>query len=263
MHGSCLYVGKVFHRRLRPRRHELTYRVFYMLLDIDELPELGARSRLFAHNRFGIFSFHDCDHGARDGRQLRPWIERQLTRAGIEAGGRILSLSMPRVLGYTFNPITVYLCHDGCGNLVATLYEVSNTFGDRHSYLVPVADGEAAVVRQTCAKAFFVSPFIAVAGNYEFTLVRSGDRFGLTIRESDADGPLLTASFAGVARSFTDAALLNVFLTHPLLTLKVVAGIHWEALRLWMKGVHLVDRPRAPANDVTIVAPATTQVGVK
>lgn len=263
MRGSCLYVGKVFHRRLRPRRHELSYRVFYMLLDIDELPELGSRSRIFAHNRFGIFSFHDRDHGARDGRPLRPWIETQLARAGIAAGGRILALSMPRVLGYAFNPITTYLCHDGRGDLAAVLYEVSNTFGDRHSYLVPVVDRAAAVIRQGCAKAFFVSPFIAVAGNYEFTLVRPDDRVGLTIRESDADGPLLTASFIGEARPFTDAALLNVFLTHPLLTLKVVAGIHWEALRLWIKGVRLVDRPRAPASAVTIAVPAMTPIRVK
>lgn len=260
---SRLYFGKVFHRRLRPRRHELSYRVFYMLIDIDELDALDRGSRLFAHNRFGLFSFHDRDYGPRDGRPLRPWIEAQLARAGLARGGRILALCLPRVLGYVFNPLTVYFCHDAGGRLAAMFYEVSNTFGDRHSYLIPVADANETVLRQSCDKAFFVSPFIEVAGSYDFTVLLPERRIGLTIRESDREGALLTASFAGEAQPFTDAILLNAFLTHPLLTLKIMAGIHWEALKLWLKGVPLVARPMAPAGAVTICAPARPAISAR
>lgn len=260
---SRLFFGKVFHRRLRPRRHELSYRVFYMLIDIDELDVLDRGSRLFAHNRFGLFSFHDRDYGPRDGRPLRPWIEAQLARAGLAPGGRILALCLPRVLGYVFNPLTAYFCHDAEGRLAAMFYEVSNTFGDRHSYLIPVTDADETVLRQSCDKAFFVSPFIEVAGRYDFTVQLPERRIGLTIRESDREGALLTASFAGEAQPFTDATLLNAFLTHPLLTLKIMAGIHWEALKLWLKGVPLVARPMAPAGAVTICAPARPAISAR
>lgn len=254
MPQSRLYPGRVFHRRLRPRVHELSYRVFYMLLDLDELPALHRRSRLFSHNGFSLFGFHDGDHGDGSGRPVRGWIEAQLARAGIETGGgRILALTFPRVLGYVFNPLTVYFCEREDGTLAAMLYEVNNTFGDRHSYLIPVADGRAEAVTQECEKAFYVSPFIPVGGRYRFKLLRPGARMALTIRESDEEGALLTASFAGEARAFTDGQLALAFLRHPLMTLKVVGGIHIEAFRLWLKGIRPAARPAAPASPVTIV----------
>lgn len=252
--SSRLYEGVVFHKRLRPRAHELSYRVFYMLLDLDELPDLARRSRLFAHNRFSLFGFHDRDHGDGSGRPVRQWVEAQLLRAGIEARGeRILALSFPRILGYAFNPLTLYFCHRADGSLAATLYEVNNTFGDRHSYLIPVEDGEAETLTQECDKAFYVSPFIPVSGRYRFKLLRPGKRFVMTIRESDGEGALLTASFSGKASRWSDAALLGVFFRYPLMTLKVIAGIHVEAFRLWRKGLRLAARPAAPASPVTIV----------
>lgn len=251
---SRLYPGRVFHRRLRPRVHALSYRVFYMALDLDELPELARRSRLFAHNGFSLFGFHDSDHGDGSGRPVRQWVEAQLARAGIETGGgRILALTFPRVLGYVFNPLTVYLCHREDGRLAAMLYEVNNTFGDRHSYLIPVEDGAAETVSQSCEKAFYVSPFIPVKGRYHFKMLRPGRRVTLTIRESDEGGALLTASFTGEARAFTDRQLALMFLRHPLMTMKVVLGIHVEALRLRLKGMRLAERPGAPASPVTIV----------
>ncbi|MEX0839941.1 MAG: DUF1365 domain-containing protein [Parvibaculum sp.] len=251
---SRLYSGTVFHRRLRPRVHALSYRVFYMLLDLDELPALSRCSRLFAHNRFSLFSFHDSDHGDGSGRPLRLWIEAQLARAGIETGGgRIEALCLPRVLGHVFNPLTVYFCHRADDGLVAMLYEVNNTFGDRHSYLIPVETPQASIVAQACDKAFYVSPFLPVAGRYHFKVLRPGARLALTIRESDEGGAMLTASFAGTAHAFDDRQLALAFLRHPLLTLKVVGGIHWEALRLWLKGIKLAARPAAPSSPVTIV----------
>ncbi|HEX7777264.1 MAG TPA: DUF1365 domain-containing protein [Parvibaculum sp.] len=251
--ASGIYAGRVFHRRLRPRVHALRYRVFYLLLDLDEMAALARRSRLFSYNGFGLLGFYDRDHGPGEDRPLRPWIEAQLARAGVSAEGtRILALTFPRVLGYVFNPLTVYFCLDAQGGLSALLYEVSNTFGERHCYVIPVEDASAQMVAQTCDKAFFVSPFMAVEGRYHFKVQRPGERLALTIRESDREGALLTASFAGTRQPFDDAALLKAFLTHPLLTLKVVGAIHWEALKLWVKGVPLRDRPSAPASPVTV-----------
>ncbi|MCE9649078.1 MAG: DUF1365 domain-containing protein [Parvibaculum sp.] len=250
--ASGLYFGKVFHRRLRPRAHALSYRVFYMLLDLDEVPALARRSRVFAHNRFGLFSFHDRDHGPGDGAPLRPWVKRALADAGIAApAGRIMVLCLPRVLGYVFNPLTLYFCHDAEGGLAAMIYEVANTFGERHCYVVRVANSTAPAVSHVCDKAFYVSPFMEVAGRYHFKLLRPAERFSLTIRETDAGGTLFTASFAGKNRNFTEGVLLRAFLFFPLLTLKVVAGIHWEALKLWLKGVPLKPRPDHGPDRVT------------
>ena len=252
---SRLYVGSVFHRRLRPKRHELRYGVFYMLLDLDELEALDRNLTGFGHNRFAPVSFHDRDHGAGDGRPLRQWIEGQLQRAGLSAeGGRIELLTLPRILGFTFNPLSIWFCRDKSDRLIAVLYEVNNTFGDRHSYLIPV-HGDEEHLEQRCDKAFYVSPFIDVAGDYHFRLIPPGARFSLTIRESDGDGVLLTASFAGKAEVLSARRLALMLLRFPLLTLKVIAGIHWEALKLLAKGMRFKARPAAPASPVTLVSP--------
>ena len=140
MTGSSVYFGTVLHQRLRPVRHELSYRVFSLLLDLDEIPALAARLRLFSHNRFNLFSFHDRDHGARRPGPSRLHIEGQLARAGIALdGGAIRLLCFPRVLGYVFNPLSIYFCHHRDGELRAILYEVKNTFGEQHGYLIPVS----------------------------------------------------------------------------------------------------------------------------
>lgn len=249
---SALYFGTVMHQRLRPVRHELRYRVFSLLVDLDELAPLARRLRLLSHNRFNLFSLYDRDHGARADRPLRPQIEAQLARAGLDpAGGTIELLCFPRMLGYVFNPLSVYFCHRRAGGLQAILYEVSNTFGEQHSYLIPAAE-DGPVVRQSCAKEFYVSPFMEMEGRYEFRLAAPGERLALYIRQSDRAGPILHASLEGSRVPLSDANLARAFLRYPLMTVKVIAGIHWEALHLWRKGVKLQPRPAPPEHAVTV-----------
>jgi len=252
---SALYAGKVMHQRLKPRRHRLSYRMFFLLLDLDEIEMLSKRLHLLSHNRFNLFGFADRDHGDGSSASLKAYVERHLEMAGIETdGGPIRLLSMPRMLGYAFNPLSVYFCHNRQGDLRAILYEVNNTFGERHSYLIPVGDGHDGTVRQSCEKRFYVSPFMGMGMDYRFRIGLPGDNVAVHITGSDDQGPLIVASFSGKRRALTDAALMRAFVSYPLLTLKVVAGIHWEALKLWAKGVRLQPRPAPPHRAVTHVA---------
>jgi len=249
--ASGLYPGLVHHARLKPHRHRLSYRIFMLLLDLDELPALDRERRLFGHNRGALLSFHDKDHGDGSG-PLRPQIERRLAEAGLPTGGPIRILCMPRVLGFVFNPLSEIFCHAPDGRLVAIVHQVSNTFGERHSYLLPVDGGDDGEVRQACAKRLYVSPFMDMDLNYDFDIVPPGERVRVGILTADAEGPILIASFAGERRPLTDANLLEAWLAHPLLTLKVVADIHWEALKLWRKGMRLRKKPTPPAEAFTI-----------
>lgn len=254
---GALYVGRVMHQRLRPAKHRLGYRVFSLLLDIDALPALAQRLRLFSLNRFNLFSLHEADYGAGDGSALRPYVERQLLAAGLQGGGAIRLLSMPRILGYAFNPLSVYYCDHPDGGLQAILYEVNNTFGQRHSYLIPVdpAEREGARIEQRCEKHFHVSPFLGLDLHYDFRVEapspqREGLAVGITV--GDEAGPVLVARFDARRVPLNDTALAAAFFSHPLLTLKVVGAIHYEALRLWLKGVRYHACPAAPAQSVTI-----------
>jgi hypothetical protein len=258
---SCLYIGRVMHRRLRPRRHRLDYRVFSLYVDLDDLPALTRRLRLFAHNRFSLLALHDADHGD-GGTPLARWARGVLQEAGIALpGGRIGLLCYPRLLGYVFNPISVYYCFDRSGRLGAVLYEVHNTFGERHTYVVPVDAAGPGPVRHSAAKRLHVSPFIGMQATYRFRLHAPDERLSLAIREDDADGPLLHAALSGARTELTDASLLRTVLRFPLMTLKVILGIHWEALRLWLKGVAVHRKPAPPASPVTVVrAPRAERV---
>jgi len=252
---SALYIGEVVHQRLRPRRHRLRYRVFWMLLDLDDLTRLHRTMRLFSHNRRNVFAFHDRDHGPGDGTPLRGWIDDELTRAGIELdGGQVRVLCFPRVLGMVFNPISVFFCHHRHGDLAAILYEVHNTFGERHGYLIPLGEDDRAapVVRQHCAKAFYVSPFIAVDGEYGFRTAVPGERAGLAITLRDGDGPLLYAAMSGRRQPLTNRSLATMLFRFPLLAPKVLGAIHWEALKLWRKGIPMFRRPAPPVDLVGI-----------
>jgi hypothetical protein len=251
---SCLYFGHVIHRRLRPRRHHLCYRVFSLYVDVDELPALARTLPLFSYNRFNVFSFHDQDFGDGSSLPLRAWVERQLADAGIAlGGGRIGLLCYPRLFGYAFNPLSVFFCYTADGMLTAILYEVHNTFKQKHTYLIRVTQGAGEIVRQRCEKAFYVSPFIPMAGSYDFRVRPAGETVLIAITESDPEGPLLHALFTGERRALTTGRLTATLFTHPLMTLKVIAGIHWEALRLWLKRIPLVTRPAPPTVALSVV----------
>lgn len=228
--GSAIYVGEVVHQRHRPKRHRLRYRVFSILIDLDELPELD-RLKYFGWDRKALFAFNSADHG--HGQGLREWAMAQLREAGLPAPARIRLLCYPRILGYVFNPLSVWFCDDTDGAPIATIYEVHNTFGERHTYVLPVG-GE-----QEADKEFYVSPFIGLDCRYQFKIVPPEERVRIAINETEAGEPLLYAAFSGTRRDFTDANLLKLFFSHPLMTLKVTAGIHWEALRLLLKGIRV------------------------
>ena len=254
MLSSALYRGVVMHRRVGRVRHRFTYRVYSLLLDLDELDRIAAGTVLFSHNRPNLFSLWDADHGARDGSAIRPWVEAELARAGIVLdGGSIRLLCFPRVLGYAFNPISIYFCHHRSGHLRAVLYDVRNTFGEKHGYLFPITDA-ARPIRHDCAKAFYVSPFIPMGARYRFRLVPPGEAYALAIRERLDDGPILVATHTARRYPLSDRSLLAAFCLYPLMTLKVIAGIHWEALRLWLKGAPLQERLHAPRHAVSLGA---------
>jgi uncharacterized protein len=270
---ATLYVGRVMHQRLRPFGHRFTYRVFSMLIDIDRIGEAAAKNRFFSHNRFNLFSYFDRDHGVRhSGRSaepgtstgeqtLRAWVEGHLIAAGIdvEDHGPIRLLCFPRVLGFVFNPLSIYYCHDSDGRLSAILYEVHNTFGERHGYLFRIDSketgsrlGRSALLSHSTDKNFHVSPFIGMTARYRFHLREPDDKLSILIRECDAEGDLLLAALNGKRMAFCDRNLVALFVSHPLMTLKVVGAIHWQALRLWWKGARYHSRPIKPADDVTL-----------
>lgn len=243
---SALYVGRVRHQRFRPKPHALDYRVFWMLLDLDEIDALAARSRLFSRNSFNLYSFRDADYGDRSGRPLKEQAADALVTAGIDwDDGPVRLLTMPRILGYAFNPISTYFCYDRDGTLRATIYEVHNTFGEIHSYVAPAGD-EACPLRQEAEKRFHVSPFMGLAMRYTFQVEPPGERVSIAIDGHDAEGRLIAASLSGRRQPLDDATLLRLLATHPLLTLKVTAAIHWQALRLLAKRIPWRTHPVPP-----------------
>ena len=249
--NSALYAGRVVHARLRPKRHKLSYRVFCVLLDLDEIDALSRGLRLFGHNAAAVFSFHDRDHGDGSG-DLRAWVDTQLGAAGITLAAPVITmLCYPRIFGYVFNPLTVWFCHEG-DELRAILYEVHNTFHERRTYVIRVAPA-AKAIEQSCAKELYVSPFVPMDCAYKFHIEPPGEKVVVAIDETDRQGLLLKASFAGARQPLTDASLLRALFAYPLMTLKVTAAIHWEALKLWAKGVPVFRHRRAAAKVATTV----------
>ena len=251
--ASGLYCGLVSHARVKPRKHKLAYKVFMLLIDLDELPDLKLKT--LGVGRFNLFGFDTKRFGPQgekdgSGRPLKAQIEATLADAGIAHGGPIRMLAMPQILGRAFNPLTVYFCHQPQGGLTAILYEVNNTFGERHSYLIPAPN--AALIKQGCAKEFYVSPFMDMDLSYAFRILRPEERVLVAVDTSDAEGLILAASFSGERRPLTDRELVKAWLTHPWMTIGTVAAIHYEALKIWLKGEKVRVRPPLPERAVTV-----------
>jgi len=248
---GCLYTATVMHRRRVPPFYRFVYRVFYLLVDIDRLDALHRRLRFFSYNRFNLLSLHARDHG--DGRSLRVWAETVLHDAGITLdGGRIRLLAFPRVLGFVFNPISLWYCEHADGTLRAVIAEVRNTFGEKHSYVLasrnqPLPYG----VMPEKDKCFHVSPFFDLVGRYRFDLAEPGQKLRVAIHETREGEPLLDATVAGTRRDLTDGAVLLQVLGMPWMTLKVVAAIHWQALKIWVRGGRFHRKPEAPPLEIT------------
>ena len=247
----ALYEGQVMHARLKPVGHRFQYRVFCLAVDLDRLAQAERMSPLFSVDRFNLVSFHQGDHHVLEtgrtrakkreasSRSLRTRVDDALARAGARPAARVVLLCYPRVLGFVFNPLSVYFCTDESGVLSAVIYEVRNTFGEVNPYVLPVRPGDISPsgLRQEQDKSFFVSPFLDMAQRYFFRLRPPGAQVRVRILERDPGGPVLAATFAGDRRQLTSATLLKAFARVPFLTFKIVAAIHFEAFRLWRKRV--------------------------
>lgn len=252
--SSCLYTGSLAHRRLRPRVHSLRYRVFWMLIDLDEVDALSAGLSLCSRNRFNLTSFHDCDHGDGSDAPLRRQAEALLQKAQCDVqGGKIMLLCMPRILGYGFNPLSVYFCYRQDGELGAVIYEVHNTFGERHSYAIACEGQTNGTIEQRCAKEFYVSPFLGMDMSYEFRIRAPGAQVQIAIRGNEDGQTVIAANLSGTRVNLTDRAILAAFAGHPLLTLKIIGAIHWHALRMVLKGFRFHPRKPSSQHSVTIV----------
>ncbi|MFL9898999.1 DUF1365 domain-containing protein [Paraburkholderia fungorum] len=234
--AAWLLTGNVMHERLRPKHHRFTYPVFYVRCDLDRLASLDRE--WFGIDRWRLLSLHQRDHGPRDGSDLATWMRAQLSATGIEeADGRIWLQAFPRVFGYAFNPVSFWFCHDRDGHLRALLAEVRNTFGDRHSYLLS-ATGNVPITADTkleCRKVLHVSPFCRVEGSYKFRVRETPNSASVSIDYRDADGLLIRTALGGRLKPLTRSTALAALIRQPLLSIGVVARIHWQALRLAVK----------------------------
>lgn len=250
---SCLYEGTVVHKRLGPHRHAFSYRVFALCLDVDEIDVLDRRLRLFSRNKCNLLSFRDADLGAEGSEPVAVKVRRLLDECELTScGAHIALVCYPRLLGYVFNPLSVYFCHDSNGAIGAVVYEVSNTFGERKSYVIP-AERASSAISQTCAKEMCVSPFTGASGSYGFHCIAPSERTVIGVNFREGSQPVLKTHFRGERRPLTDTTIAAAVARHPLMTLKVMSAIHFEALRLWVKGVPLVTRHTSPSYSFTIV----------
>ena len=249
--NSIIYNGKVIHRRFKPKEHYIKYSVFSLLIDIDELEIIENTIKIFSHNKFNIISFFDKDHGPRDGTSVKEWVIKNLKDIGIENHKiQIKLLCYPRIFGYVFNPLSVFFIYDESSRLIAILYEVKNTFGEQHTYVFKTEDEK--VIINDCTKKFHVSPFIEMECHYYFRVLKPSDKISVIIDQKDKDGKLLYASQDGKAAELNEKNLLTSYISHPLMTFKIIAAIHYEALKLWLKGIKIIKRKLKIKNNLSI-----------
>jgi len=252
---SALYVGEIAHTRRGRPRHRFVYRSVSLLIDLDELASLDERLRLLAIDAAGLYSLHGRDFGVARLADLKAWAMDSMRRAGRPVA-RIELLCFPRVLGYVFNPLAVFFGYDASGGLTAAIHQVSNTFGEKHSYVMAATETAGGLVTQACDKDFYVSPFLPGHGRYRFRFRRPGEEIDFVLGFR-AGSLALTATHRARRERLRDLVLFKRFVTHPWMTLKVIGGIHWEAFRLWRRGAQVHRHPPAPRHRTTVVDPAS------
>ena len=249
--NSIIYNGKVIHRRFKPKEHYFKYNVFSLLIDIDELKIIENKIKIFSYNKFNIISFFDKDHGPRDGTSVKEWVIKNLKDIEIENHKiQIKLLCYPRIFGYAFNPLSIFFIYDENSRLIAILYEVKNTFGEQHTYVFKTDDEK--VIINDCTKKFHVSPFIEMECHYYFRVLKPSDKISVIIDQKDKDGKILYASQDGKAAELNEKNLLASYISHPLMTFKIIAAIHYEALKLWFKGIKVIKRKLKIKNNISI-----------
>ena len=232
--NSCIYNGNVKHQRFKPIKHSLNYRTFSILLDLDEIENLAKNISIFSLNKFNIFSFYNSDHGERDGTSLKEWVKKNLNKFNISNNiTKIKLLCYPRVFGYVFNPLSIFYCYEN-NDLKAIFYEVKNTFNEQHTYIFKIKDNEK--IEQKCKKKFYVSPFMDMETYYNFKLINPEEKLSIFIKQTDGEETVLTATQTGDKKEFSFKQLLINFFKYPLMTIKIISSIHYEAFFLWKKG---------------------------
>lgn len=248
---SCLYIGSVIHKRFKPKEHFFKYKVFSLYLNLDEIDEVQKKIPFFSYNKFNLISFYDKDHGERDGSSLFEWVKKNLVENNINSENiKIKLLCYPRIFGYVFNPLSTYFIYNKHSELISIFYEVKNTFGEQHTYIFKAQDEKT--VQNKCKKKFYVSPFIEMDCEYHFKTLNPREQLSVVINQNDKDGKLLFASQDGISKDFNNKNLILSYLTHPLMTFKIIGAIHYEAFKLWAKRIKLIAKKIKLKNNITI-----------
>ena len=248
---SAIYNGTVIHKRFKPKLHFFKYKVFSLLIDLTELNILDKNISFFSYNKFNLISFFDKDHGERDGTSLVEWVRKNLKDNKIEYENiKIKLLCYPRILGYVFNPLSIFFIYNNKEELISILYEVKNTFGEQHTYIFKIENEN--LLQHNCEKRFHVSPFIEMNCNYFFRLLKPGNKISVIIDQYDSEDKILYASQDGIRSDFNTKYLIKSYLKHPIMTFKIILAIHYEAFRLWAKGIKFIKKKIKIKNNITI-----------
>ena len=250
--NSFIYTGDVVHKRFKPKIHFFKYKVFSLLIDLSEIHLLDKELKIFSYNKFNIISFYDKDHGARDGSSVESWVKDNLKKNNIDTNDiQIKLLCYPRIFGYVFNPLSVFYIYDKNSNLISILYEVKNTFGEQHTYIFKTNINNN-LVQHMCKKKFHVSPFIEMDCVYFFRLLKPGNKISVIIDQNDNEGKILYASQDGVKSEINNSNMIKSYLKHPLMTFKIILAIHFEAFKLWGKGIKFIKKKFKIKNNITV-----------
>jgi len=252
MTNSCIYNGKVIHKRFKPKEHYFKYSVFSFLIDLSELKKIDQEISFFSLNKFNLISFYEKDHGERDGSSLKEWVKKNLEQNRIETVNiKIKLLCYPRIFGYVFNPLSIFFVYNHNDKLISILYEVKNTFNEQHTYVFRV-DDENKLIQNNCSKKFHVSPFIEMNCKYFFRILSPDEKLSVIIDQYDQEGKILFASQDGKRAELNSNQLFKSYLKHHLMTIKIISAIHFEAFKLWMKGIKIIKKKIKIRNNITV-----------